>query len=274
MTEARASLHEGNDDVDLSVVVRKFVRYFSVNGKFILVTTVLGLMCGIFFHVTGRKHFSGELVVGSTILNTQEMQELMDGWQSLLSKPPVLAETMGCSPEIVRHIGGLSADPLPEDEDHTAYMLLKVTLKDTGNLREVQEAIVNGIRNNEYVRKRAGIRMAGLDAQIKKASAEITRLDSTRNFIESLSTAPRKDDRVIINLSNISKQKVAIQAKLSDYLEKRAFGDGALLVIGFTALKGPNPGLLTLVSTGLGVGFLIGYFLVTLWSLVRLAKRK
>jgi hypothetical protein len=274
MTEARASIQVEDDDVDLSVVVRKFVRFFSVHGKLLLTATLLGLGCGFFFLLTGHKHFTGELVIGSTVLNTQEMQELMEGWQPLLSRPAVLAETMGCSPEIVKHIGGLSAEPLPEDEEHTYYMLLTVTLRDTGNLREVQDAIIRGIRNNEYVSKRAGIRMAGLDEQIKKASAEITRLDSTREFIESLSSASRKDDKVIIDLSNISKQKVAIQAKLSGYREKRAFGDGAMLVIGFAAIKGPKPGLLTMLSLGVAAGFLIGYFLVILLSVIRLAKHK
>jgi len=148
-------------------------------------------------------------------------------------------------------------------------------VRDISQLKNIQDALLWGFRNNDYVREKVALRTASLREQVSEAAGEIAKLDSTKHYIESLTPDEKKgSDHLILDLSGISKEKVEIGEKLGTYKEKLAFGNGVQLVQGATPPRGPKPGTMTLLGLGLAAGFLFGYFLALLKSLARISKQR
>ena len=277
MTDNQGSFQEKNDDLDLSVLLGKAMRFFKTNGLLILSASLTGLLCGFILNKSLPKYYTSRLLLESTVLNDLEQGELIDNWDLLLTgkSRPLLETAFNCSPETVMSIVGLSAEALPNLSDGTFCFTLEVRVRDTSQLKNIQEALLYGFRNNEFVREKVALRKDNLRHQISEASGEISKLDSTKDYIESLTRSERKDnDHLILDVSSISKEKVEIGEKLAGYKEKLAFGNGVQLVQGATPPRGPKPGTLTLLGLGLAAGFLIGYFVALLKSIIRISKQR
>jgi hypothetical protein len=277
MTDIQGSLQEKNDDLDLAALLGKAIRFFKTYGVLLLIASLTGLLCGFILNVSLPKYYTTRLLFESTVLNNLEQGELIDNWDMLMTAKggsPLLAKVLNCSPETARSIWGLSSEALPNLQDGTNVFTLEVRVGDISKLKDIQDALLWGFRNNDYVREKVALRTANLRRQIREADGEITKLDSTKNYLESLAPNEKKgNDHLILDVSNISKDKVEIGEKLATYREKLAFGNGVQLVQGATPPRGPKPGTTTLLGLGLAAGFLIGYFLALFRSLVRISKQ-
>jgi hypothetical protein len=276
MTENRGGFDDRNDDVDLSIVVRKMVRFFTINGKLLIIASLTGLFCGIIIHVSFPKQYEAKLLMESTVLSNLEQSELIEDLGHLARRHnDLLQQQFNCPPAIAQNIMGLSIDQLSTTPDGVSSFIVTVNIKDTSLLHGVQDALLNGLRNNDFVKQKVAIRMASLEKEIEQAEGEITKLDSPKVFIESLVHAEKKDNGpLIVNVADISRQKVEIAERLAGYKERLAFGKGVSLVLGYSTVYGPKPGLLTLLAAGLIAGFIIGYLVAVFRSLTRMAKQK
>jgi hypothetical protein len=276
MTDNQGSLQEKNDDLDLSALLSRAVRFLKTYGVLLLIASLTGLLCGFILNLSLPKYYTSRLLLESTVLNDLEQEELIDNWDILMTARggvPLLAKALNCSPETAGSIKGLSAEALPSLQDGTYVFTLEVRVRDISKLKEIQDALLNGFRNNDFVREKVALRTASLRQQVSEAAGEIAKLDSTKHYIESLAPDEKKgNDHLILDVSNISKEKVEIGEKLATYKEKLAFGNGVQLVQGTTPPRGPKPGTATLLCLGLAAGFLIGYFMALLKSLVHISK--
>lgn len=263
------------DDADLSITVKKIVRFFRLNGKLLLIASLTGLFCGIILHIKFPKHFAGELLIESTVLNNLEQGELIDNWTHLAgTNDNLLSQQLGCSLQTAQNIVSFSSEALPSLPDGTFCFILTVNVRDTSQLQAVQDAIISGMRNNPFVKQKVAIRLANLENEISGASEEIARLDSSKDLIGRVAQTQRREGNPsVIEVFDVAYERVEIAEKLGSYKERQAFGKGVSLVLGFSALKGPKPGLLTLLAAGLLGGFLIGYFAAAFKSLIQLSKQ-
>jgi hypothetical protein len=278
MTDNQGPLQEKNDDLDLVALYSMATRFLKTYGVLLLVASLAGLLCGFILNLSLPKYYTTRMLFESTVLNNTEQEELIDNWDILMTArggTPLLAKALNCSPETAGSIKGLSAEALPNLLDGTNVFTLEVKVSDTSRLKEIQEGLLNGFRNNDFVREKVALRNANLRQQVGEAAGEIAKLDSTKHYIESLTPDEKKgNDHLILDLSSISKDKVEIGDKLAAYKEKLAFGRGVQLVQGATPPRGPKPGTATLLGLGLAAGFLVGYFMAVLKSLARISKQK
>jgi hypothetical protein len=278
MTDNQGTLQEKNDDLDLLVLLSKAIRFFKAYGVLLLIASLTGLLCGFILNLSFSKYYTTRLLMESTVLNNLEQGELIDNWDMLMTAKggsPLLAKALNCSPETARSIWGLTSEALPNLQDGTNVFTLEVKVGDISQLKNIQDALLWGFRNNDYVREKVALRNASLRQEVSEAAGEITKLDSTKHYIESLTTPDEKkgNDHLILDLGSISKEKVEIGEKLATYKEKLAFGNGVQLVQGTTPPRGPKPGTTTLLGLGLAAGFLVGYFIALLKALVRISKQ-
>jgi len=278
MTDNQGPLQEKNDDLDLLALLSKAIRFLKTYGVLLLIASLTGLLCGFILNLSFPKYYTSRLLMESTVLNNLEQEELIDNWDMLMSAKggsALLAKALNCSPETAGSIKGLSSEALPSLLDGTYVFTLEVKVRDISQLKNIQDALLWGFRNNDYVREKVALRTASLREQVSEAAGEIAKLDSTKHYIESLTPDEKKgSDHLILDLSGISKEKVEIGEKLGTYKEKLAFGNGVQLVQGATPPRGPKPGTMTLLGLGLAAGFLFGYFLALLKSLARISKQR
>jgi hypothetical protein len=276
MTDNQGSFQERNDDLDLAKLFRRAILFFKTYGRMILIASLTGLLVGFILHKSMPKYYTARMLFESNVLNNTEQSEMIDGWDLLLGARNYgyLQQQMGCSSETIRSIKGVAVEALAGLVDQTTNcFVLNVTLSDPGQAKNIEEALVNGMRNNEFVQRKIMTRKANLSNQIKVADGEITRLDSTKTLVESLAADEKKSDgRLILDVSGISKQKVEIGEKLALYREKEGLV-GVQLVQGITTPEGPKPGLLTLLAGGLLAGFLLGYAVAVVKSFLSIIKQ-
>jgi hypothetical protein len=275
MTDNQGSLYEKNDDLDLGILLRKAIQFLKTYGRLILITSLTGLLCGFVLHRSLPKHYTSRMVLESTLLSNMEQNEIVLNWDLLLNSKgyPVLLKEFNCSQKTVQSIGGISLEALPTLTDGTNSFAIDVVIKDTAQLQNIQAAILNGFSDHAYIRQKVAFRKDNLQHLINQARGEIAKLDSTKDYIQSLTPGDRKDnDRLILDVSNISKEKLELGEKLGDYRQRLIFGDAVALIQGATPPRGPKPGMLTYLVLGLAAGFLIGYFIAVLKSLLRNSK--
>jgi hypothetical protein len=257
-------------EMDLTEMLRRLLVYFRKNRAIFIVSCVLGLVIAALLYKLSPRVYSTRLVLESTVLNSHEQEEIVSNWDDQLNKRGYdgLAQIFGCTPELVSQIDGLKAEQvgLPM-EGNTAFALtLKTT--DTLRLKELQEALLHGLKNNEYSRRRIAVRKENLEEEIAKAQQQLNTLDSNELILGRKHEGSGRNPDLLLDVSTIPEQQMLIHEKLMGYKEKLAFMTDILVLQDFLRPKKVSPILPLFGIVGLFGGFLIGY----IYSLVSVAR--
>ena len=162
-------------------------------------------------------------------------------------------------------------------QDNPHGFIIRVTVKDTSVLDHLQEGIVYGLENNEYVKERLNTKKANLVELIEKVKAEMIKLDSTKLAVENiLNNKNKNSSSLFVDITAITSGMVTLNEKLLSYQEQLKFARAIQVLQKFNKFSNPESrkGPLTLAVAGLA-GLVIGFF-ITLFISVRqkLIERK
>jgi hypothetical protein len=261
-----------NDELDLLVIARSVLDFLRQNKKKLLLGSLAGLFCGIILYFTFPKYYTARLLMESSVIGNTEAKTMVDNWNTMLrpSGYPYLMKEFNSSKKTVANALKLSAEPLSAQNESIPGFIIDVSVRDTSMLADLQTALLNGFNDNDYIRRRVEQHKRAAIAQIRKTEEELQKLDSTRQFIQNTVEGVKSDKSpLILDISSLPGQKVGLLERKTTLEEKLEFADGVLLIQGFSAIKGPKPGLATFLGVGLIGGFLIGYVLCLLASLNR-----
>lgn len=263
--------HDRNDDLDLLAIARNVVFFLKTNAKQVALASLAGLFCGVILHFSLPKYYTSGLLLESVVMSNTEARELVANWNGLLrpSGYPYLKKEFNCSTEVVENILSLSAEPLNAQNESLPGLSLTVSVRDTTRLKDLQTALLNGFKNNDYIRRRVEFHRQGAINQIRKTDEELRKLDSTKDFLGSVEDLKKDKSSLILDISNLSMQKVNLVERKDALVERLEFIDGVLLIEGFGATKGPKPGWIVFLTAGLAGGFFLGYLVLLLRTLNR-----
>jgi hypothetical protein len=267
---------ERNDDLDLLLIIKKAVTFLRKNFWKLLGASLAGLLVGAAFFFTLPKKFTSRILLESTLLINTDNRAIVENWDQML-KPsgyPHLMQEFNCRREIVENLKSITAESLnPQNEGGTSFAIT-VSVVDTTLLDQLQSALVRGLTQGEYVREQVNVRKEGLQQQLDKVLMELQKLDSPKEFIGSVSNSGKKEgDPLILDISNFSVQRQTLVEKEAGLRERLAFNEAIYVLQGFSATKGPKPGMMTLLGIGLAGGFLLGYFFLLAASVNRKIAR-
>lgn len=270
--------HRDNDDLDLLLILAIAGRFLKKNGRNLLLSAVAGLFCGLILYFSLPKFYTSKLLLESQVLNNTETKAVIENWNGMLrpSGYPYLMKEFECDRGLLANTANLSAEPLNPQNETQAGIILTVSVRDTSKLAALQTALLNGFRDNDYISRRVELHRKGVIDEMKKAEEEMNKLDSTKQFIEGTVESVRKDKSpLILDISEISAQKIKLIETKAGLEERLEFIDGVLLIQGFSAAAGPKPGMMAFLSVGFLAGFLISYFLIVFQTLKnRVSKLK
>lgn len=266
-----------NDDLDLLVIVANFISFVKKHAIKLALASLAGLFCGLVLHFVIPKFYNSKVLMESAVISNTEAKAVVENWNDMLRPGgyPYLMKELNCSRATIANMTKIIAEPLNAQNEGLPGFIITVAVHDTSKLNDLQTALLNGFNDNPYIKRRiAQHRQAALD-QIHKADEELNKLDSARGYIEHTVGSVGKDrSGLILDVSDLSSQKLILAEKKAIQEEKLEFVDGALLIQGFTATTGPKPGLLIFIAAGLLGGFFLGYFFILLGSLNRNLKDK
>ena len=272
--------HQHPDELDLFELIRNgitFVRSF----RLILFTSVaVGFSLGFYLYISSPKQFSTRLIVRPWFLNqtgllsNQEEIQIIDNWHDLLSKGErdELAKTWNCDEQTVLHLRSISAEEILRtyEPNNPNGFLVNVTVTDTSILQRLQDGIVYGLNNSPYIKDKIETRQRRDIALINELRKEISRLDFTRNSVDSIIKANKPGSSILlVDISKLNAEAIELNEKMLGYQEELKFLSGAQVLENFT--KGPlaRKGLVKFTLMGLASGAFIGYIISLLFYVKR-----
>ncbi|HTE26595.1 Wzz/FepE/Etk N-terminal domain-containing protein [Flavitalea sp.] len=270
-----------NDEIDLLKFVEKIVRFFRTNLKFILGGILIGLLAGILYYYITPKKYTATMIVQSTVLTNAEQIEVLKNWNDLVKRNEleILARFLNTNTGIIsklRLIEGIEILKLYVENNSIGFRI-NVLVSDTTILDTLQRSIIYGLENGEYIKSRVDARTQDLHKLIREVQSQIAQLDSTKKLVErQFSLQGKSGSSVIVNLSDMNTQTVALNEKLLKYEEELKFISPLKVLQNFIKYKKPfEPKLVKCVVLGLVCGFIVGYLLAFFNLIsVRLSRNK
>jgi uncharacterized protein involved in exopolysaccharide biosynthesis len=262
MVDQSANFNNSSDDLDLAALILKWYTFFKKYAWIIIGASVAGTVCGVVLYVSLPKVYSSKLFVESSLLSDDEEMQLIGNWDNLLNNDgyPLLAKHLDCDPQILRQLNHINTDPILKASPNSSAFIIEVLVKDTAVIEPLERAILYGLENSTYVSQKVQTKKANLLELIASTQVEIARMDSTKKNIDDILTDRKKSSSpLMVNISDMNTQMVALREKLLTYQENLKFVNDIQVLQDFVKTKRPKqPKLSILFVSGFGLGLLIG----------------
>jgi len=262
MSDTPSFQKDRSDDLDLTPVAVKAIRFIRQYGWKLAIGAFLGMIIGAFIYYLLPRNYKARMVVQSGVIANGQALRIVNNWEDLLNKNsrPIIATIFQQPLQVVSEISTLNAEVITGPDENSG-MVIDVTVGDSAALPGVQQGILHGLETNEYIKERLAIRRENLEWQLSQAKAELVRLDSIKPYVKSFTSANEPaNSRLLLDVSDISSEKLAYQEKIAAFQEKLKFLRGAWLLQELLPVKRaklvPAP---VLPLLGLVLGFLLSY---------------
>jgi hypothetical protein len=274
MTEIYPATNTSPDELDLLSIVAKTTAFLKKFGMLIIGGSLIGLVLGSVLYKLTPKLYPSSLILHSSIYTNQDQIQIIENWSDLLNKNEyaVLAKFFNCSPDLLSKVKDLSAEEIQKSiaQDNPNGFIVEVLVRDNSVLDSLQKGLVYGLENNSYIKERTLVKKANYQEMIKKVRDEIAKLDSTKSIVESIiSNKTRSTSPIIMDVSSINTQLIALNEKQLSYEEELKFIDPIHVLQSFSKFSKPKyPKPITFLFVGLITGAFLGY-VISLFLYVR-----
>lgn len=277
---AGQSFYKDSDDIDLLSLVERSISFFKKYFWVFVLAAVLGIALGV---VTYRKIpvvYQSRLIAHSAVLTNQENIQIIDTWNSLLKKHEYgeVAKAFNCPENAVRKLKKIQGTEIQKvfaaTNPNGFYIDVQVT--DNSVLPTIQQGIIYGFENGDYVRERVAYKKTRLKEMIDNLRVEVGRLDSTsRNMEKIMNGHSNSSPGVIVDGSNISRQLIDLNEKLLFFEEEVSFTSGIQVLQGFSKYSQPvSANLIVLIGLGLVLTFSLAYIVTLIHSVNQRLKAR
>jgi len=267
MKDAQINSESSSDELDLIVVVEKMVAFFNRFFYILIIFPAIGIIAAFLLFLSTQKKYTSELVLHSFILTNLENIQIIENWKILLRKKEYnsLAGIWNSNPDLVKKVKKISAEEIQKlyVQDNPHGFIVQVTVKDTSILDNLQQGIVYGLENTEYVRQRLITKRANLVELIEKVKEEIAKLDSTKLAVENiLNNKNKSSSSLFVDITSINSGIINLNEKLLLYKEQLKFANATQVLQNFNKFSKPESrdGPL-LLFVGAIIGLVIGYLI-------------
>ena len=281
MNESNINSAQNADELDLIVLIEKVVSFVKRFFLLLIVFPLIGMLIGFLLFLSTPRKYTSETVLHSFILTNLENIQIIKNWKDLLRKKEytTLAGIWNTTPDIVKKVGLMAPEEIQKlyVQNNPHGFIIRVKVKDTAILDDLQQGIVYGLENTDYVKERLKTKKANLVELIEKVKTEITKLDSTKLAVENiLNNKNKSSSSLFVDITAITSGMVTLNEKLLAYQEELKFARAIQVLQNFNKFSNPESrkGPLTLAVAGLA-GLVIGFFIALFISVrQKLIERK
>ena len=234
--------HNTQDDIDLINLLEKAVLFFRRYKIIFIIAIIAGISSGIFFYSISPNLYKSRIILHSSYLTNPEQIQIVDYWNELLKRGEykVLAETLNCGEGMLQNLASLKAAEVQKvyTPENPNGFYIDATVKNNSILGELQNAIVYGLNNTEYVKQKSALRKENFRQLIDKVTIEIRKLDSIKTSIENIiSNKEKNSSSLMIDVTGVNKELIEMNEKLLNYREQLKFAEGVQVLQGFVPLN-------------------------------------
>ncbi|HEV8287272.1 MAG TPA: hypothetical protein VGQ09_23350 [Chitinophagaceae bacterium] len=259
MLPAKPQQNNSSEDIDLIKLLEKTVLFFRRFRIAFIIAIFAGILLGSLGYFLIPKIYKSRLILHSAYLTNSEQIEIINYWNELLKRGEykTLAQILNCSEDSLHELASLEAAEILKvftpTNPNGFYIDAKV--KNNSILNGLQKAIVYGLNNTDFVKRKLEVRKETLKELINKVSIEINKLDSVKISIENIiSNKEKNSSSLMLDVSGVNRQLIDMNEKLLSYSEELKFMGSVQVLQGFIPLTTP-------VSISLKVMILLGLIL-------------
>lgn len=256
---------ERKDDLDLISLVERIFSFLRSYGRLIALSTITGMLVGLCLFFISPKKYASTLLLHSFTLTNTEYINIIDNWDELLKRGEyeALSADLDCDPRMLEKVSSISASEIQKLylQNNPNGFMVEVVVSDTAVLDPLERGIIHGFENGGYLKEKLASKKSNLNQLIERANIEIMKLDSIKHSIErSINNNTSGSSSFIIDISNITGQRINLNEKLLGYSEELKFANAVQVLHDFAKFKKPtSPKLIKLLALGFLAGFCIGY---------------
>jgi hypothetical protein len=268
------------EDIDLFLLIERSILFFRKYRWVFITAILLGLSVGYYFYRSIPNTYKSRMIVHSYLLSNQEEILIVRNWNELLKKKEFAALTtaLHCDENILHKVKRIKASEIQQvfSQVNPNGFIIDVLVTDNRVLDELQQGLIYGFENSEYIRQRLAVKKSILKELIEKTSIEVNKLDSTKKMVEKIiGGEERISSSLIIDGSSVNRQLIEMNEKLLSFRENLQFTNAIQVLQGFEKFSRPDgPNLLPWLVIGLLVFLSLGYVYALLHSINVGLKRR
>jgi hypothetical protein len=252
-----------SDEIDLLDLAVKLNRVFVKNLRSLVVAFVIGTLAGLAFHQFVPKVYESKMILLSDILTSSYSERITESLDNLIKEQNsrVLSERIGLTLEQAKQIVKIEIESIKQkeakdDKSESATFIVTIRTKNNSILPQLQEGIINYLRNNEYVKIRVRQRQDFYKAMIEKVGQEINSLDSLkRRLFSGQPIYSKSSEMMLVDPTNIYSKIIELSKERISYKNSLELVNSIQLVEGFTIFDKPtSPKLSISLASGASLG--------------------
>ena len=244
MTSEKPTPSTPSDDIDLVGLLERVYLFLRRFRKVFIIAIIVGIALGCTLYFISPKQYQSKLILHSSYLTNQEQIEIIGYWNELLKRGEYkeLTAILNCDEAFLKQIVSLEGVEIQKNYSSTDpngfYVNAKV--KSNSVLKQLQDAIVYGLNNTEYLKKKLAARKDDLHELIDKTTIELSKLDSIKKNIENIiSNKEKTSSPIFLDISGVNKDLVDLNEKLIAYKNELRFTSAVQILQGFIPLDTP-----------------------------------
>ncbi|HLZ87914.1 MAG TPA: hypothetical protein VKQ52_11755, partial [Puia sp.] len=262
MSDSPSFQKDTTDDLDLAPMLVKAITFIRQHGWKIMLSSLVGLVMGGFLYYLLPHTYKARMVVQSSVLSNAQDLRVINNWDDLLNKNgyAILGAIWHQPYNVVSELNGIKAEIIPGTDENSG-IVIEAAVSDSSMLPGVQQGIIYGLENSEYIKQRVATRRQNLEYQIAQTKQELAKLDSARSYLRSFSGGSEPaNSRLVLDVSNVTSQRLSCYDRIAGFEEKLKFTRGVYLLQEFVPAKRgkiiPAP---VLPLLGFALGLLLSY---------------
>ncbi len=284
MAEAQNQLNN-SDEIDLLELLAKIVITIKSNILSIIIAFVIGSILGLGYYQFVPKVYESKMILLSDILTSSYSERITESLNNLIKEgnKEVLSNRLGIEEKEASSITKIEIESVKQEnketESESATFIITVGTKDKTILPNLQEGLINHLRNNEYVKIRVRQRQDFYKAMIEKVGIEINSLDSLkRRLFSGQPIYSKSSEMMLVDPTNIYSKIIDLNKEQIGYKNSLELVNSIQLVEGFTVYNKPvSPKLSISLVAGASFGLFMVALLIgfkSLRKIVRLSEEK
>ncbi len=267
-----------SDEIDLIELLAKVTLGIKNNFRSLVLAFVIGSLLGLAFYQFVPKVYESNMIIQSDILTESYGERIAESMDLLIREQnfEILGSRMGISLEKAASIKKIKIESVKQKQTNTTEkenntFIITVRTTDNNLLPDLQNGLINYLRNNEFVKVRVRQRQDYYKAMIEKVGQEISSLDSLKKrLFTGKPIYSNSAEMMLVDPTNIYSKIIELNKEQINYKNGLELVNSIQLVEGFTIYKKPvSPKLSISLTAGASIGV---FFVLTLIAIKGLRK--
>jgi uncharacterized protein involved in exopolysaccharide biosynthesis len=267
-----------SDEIDLIELLAKVTLGIKNNFRSLVLAFVIGSLLGLAFYQFVPKVYESNMIIQSDILTESYGERIAESMDLLIREQnfEILGSRMGISLEKAASINKIKIESVKQKQTNTTEKennTFIITIRTTDNtlLPDLQNGLINYLRNNEFVKVRVRQRQDYYKAMIEKVGQEISSLDSLKKrLFTGKPIYSNSAEMMLVDPTTIYSEIIKLSKEQIEYKNGLELVNSIQLVEGFTIYKKPvSPKLSISLAAGASIGV---FFVLTLIAIKGLRK--